>query len=258
MSFDRAPGFAGRAKGVLLSSYQADLESATRSDSAFAAKTVEVDAVRLRYREAGSGPVLLCLHGGGGLRLSRTHEMLAETHRVIAFELPGFGETASDPRFATVADLANLMHRAVAALAIDRYDLMGHGLGAGLALAMALQRPDPVDAIVLIAPRAIRPVPAAETGSRTIAGIETETFEAALAELQVPVLALFGTADRVTPTAAARHYRARLPHCHVVMVYDAAHALDADRPEAVTSVIADFLERRESFIVRKDSGLIHP
>jgi hypothetical protein len=42
------------------------------------------------------------------------------------------------------------------------------------------------------------------------------------------------------------------------MVYDAAHATDADRPEAVASVVDDFLRRQESFLVRQKSGLIHP
>jgi pimeloyl-ACP methyl ester carboxylesterase len=195
---------------------------------AFSDKTVAVGGTRLRYCEAGSGRALLCLSDDGASRISRAHEILAETHRVIALELPG----------ATVADAAGLVRGAAAALAIERYDLMGHGRGAGLALAAALACRNVVDAVVLLAPVA--------------------TLEAALGELQVPVLALFGTADPVTPTSAARLYRAILPNCNVVMVYDAAHAMDAERPEAVAAVVADFLERRESFIVSRESGLIHP
>jgi hypothetical protein len=34
--------------------------------------------------------------------------------------------------------------------------------------------------------------------------------------------------------------------------------IDADRPEAVASVVDDFLERHASFLVRQLSGLIHP
>ena len=67
-----------------------------------------------------------------------------------------------------------------------------------------------------------------------------------------------GTADRIAPPEAAHLYRESLPNCHLIMVYDAAHAIDADRPEAVASVVDDFLKRREYFLVRQESGLIHP
>jgi pimeloyl-ACP methyl ester carboxylesterase len=55
-----------------------------------------------------------------------------------------------------------------------------------------------------------------------------------------------------------RLYREKLPNCHFILVYDAGHAIDADRPEAFASLVGDFLIRRESFIVPKHSGLIHP
>ena len=271
-----------------MSSEQAIINEAG-SAARFSRKSVDIDGIGLRYREAGAGAPLVCLHGGGGLRLSRAHGILAEHHRVIALAIPGFGETPADPRLATLADFATLLNRAVAALGLERYSLMGHGLGAGLALAMALARPDPVDAIVLIAPVAIRPtrpaggkvgsdmlyvhperhgaaepLPAsvaalqAETASLLFRAFEDEAFEAGLKALQVPVLSLFGTVDQVTPTDLARLYRTALPSSYIAMVYDAAHAIDAERPEAVASIAADFLARRERFIVSSDIGLINP
>ena len=49
-----------------------------------------------------------------------------------------------------------------------------------------------------------------------------------------------------------------MPSCHLVMVYVAAHAIDADRAEAVASVVDDFLLHKEEFLVRRKSDLIHP
>ena len=43
-----------------------------------------------------------------------------------------------------------------------------------------------------------------------------------------------------------------------MMVYAAAHAIDADRPEAVTELIHDFVLRRGDFIVRELDDTIHP
>src|SRR5216683_7908136 len=38
-----------------------------------------------------------------------------------------------------------------------------------------------------------------------------------------------------------RYYKALIPSCHLVLVYEAAHALSEDRPEAFTEVVSDFL-----------------
>ena len=83
-------------------------------------------------------------------------------------------------------------------------------------------------------------------------------LEAQMARLEVPTLVLFGTEDRLTPPELGRHYRAILPNCHLVLVYDAAHALDADRPEAFAALVTDFVARREQFVVREESGLRYP
>ena len=47
----------------------------------FAERCVRADGFEIRYVEAGEGPALVCFHGAGGLRLSRSHELLAERFR---------------------------------------------------------------------------------------------------------------------------------------------------------------------------------
>ena len=49
--------------------------------------------------------------------------------------------------------------------------------------------------------------------------------------LNVPTLVLFGTLDRSIPPEMGRVYREMMPNCHLVLVYDAGHALDMDRPD---------------------------
>lgn len=262
--------------------------------AAFEERFVEADGFRIRYLEGGSGPPLVCLHGGGGLRLAPAHDILAKNHRVIAFEMPGFGASPENQRSASTEDLGRSMNAAVAVLGLDRYSIMGTSFGSKVALWMAIERPEVVECIVLISPAAIRekqgPVPThvapgeaakllyahperqpkseppprelvakhAALTSRLLGPGRDTPFEARLAKLPHPVLALFGTADRVTPPEGAHLFREILPHCHIVLVYDAAHAIDADRPEALASVVGDFLARGERFLVRETSGLIHP
>ena len=83
-------------------------------------------------------------------------------------------------------------------------------------------------------------------------------LEDQLPDLRVPTLVLFGTLDRSIPPEMGRIYREKMPNCHLVLVYDAGHALDMDRPEAFASVVNDFVSRREGFIVTATSSLLYP
>jgi pimeloyl-ACP methyl ester carboxylesterase len=263
------------------------------TDKMFKESFVEADDFRIRYAEAGNGHALICLHGGGGLRLSPAHDLLAQDYRVIAFEMPGFGTSPENRRSTSTEDLAHSMNAAVSALRVERYSLMGTSFGSKVALWMAIQRPEPVDAIVLISPAAIRaqegPVPTrvspdeaarllyahperhtappprpemmakhAALTSRLLGPPRDAPFEERLAQLPHPVLALFGTADKVTPPEGAHLFREALSSCHIMLVYDAAHAIDVDRPEAVASIVGDFLARKGEFLVCNTSDSVHP
>src|SRR5207237_9627886 len=79
-----------------------------------------------------------------------------------------------------------------------------------------------------------------------------------LASLNVPTLVIFGTRDGVISPELGRVYREKMPNCNYVLVFDAGHEVAADRPEAFVSLVGDFLERREAFIVSQTSSLLHP
>ena len=270
-------------------------EAVERPGAAFVERYVEVDGFRIRYVEAGNGPPLICFHASGGPRLSRGHDLLAERHRVILFEAPGFGQSAVNERFDSVVDLARTMAAAVDALEIEKYSLWGTSFGGRLACWLAVQYPDRLDALVLVAPAAILPeghtsrtagVPLEDRARLYFAHPERQPpgpppdpaviakqealvgrlrgpnrdadLESRLAGLSVPTLVLFGTEDRLIPSEMGRVYREIMPNCHLVLVYDSGHHIDADRPEAFASVVLDFLERHEQFLVTRTSSLIHP
>jgi pimeloyl-ACP methyl ester carboxylesterase len=258
----------------------------------FADRQLEVEDLRIRYREAGQGDAVVCIHGAYGMRVSRMHELLAAGYRVIVFELPGFGESPPDPAATSMRLLAASMNRALGALGLGKYSLIGAGIGAKVALWMALEQADRVRALVLLGPVAvvadassvpITPAPAidllyahperqapAPTQSDAVrarqeallarmkALMRDPDLPSRLRELTVPSLALFGTKDRIAAPDDARLYRDLMPKCNLIFVYDAAHALDADRPEAVAEVVADFLKRQDQFLVAAESALIHP
>ena len=257
----------------------------------FAERSINADGFDIRYLEAGDGPALVCFHGAGGLRRSRAHELLAERHRVIAFEAPGFGESPTNERSKSLSELAGSMVAAIGALGIERCSLWGQSFGGKLALWAALHAPDRLDALVLTAPAAIRqdsgalpgpeqlaamlhahperrldaapPTPEVDAKQRELVGRligpprDTE-LEEGMRTLAVPTLVLFGTEDRLTPPELGRIYRELLPDCQFVIVYDAAHAIYDDRPEALVAIMGEFIEHPDEFVVTRDSGLLYP
>jgi len=110
---------------------------------------------RLSIIEAGDGPPVLAVHGLGATKGSFLPLVatLSERFRVIALDLPGFGDSdkpigaAYDPRFFAEActDLLD-------ALGLNRVHLIGNSLGGRVALEVALRRPDRVERLALLAP----------------------------------------------------------------------------------------------------------
>ena len=118
-------------------------------------RTVATSGARLSIMEAGLGPPVVALHGLGGTKGSflPTVAALAGRFRVIAVDLPGFGDSdkpigaAYDARFFAGAgiDLLN-------ALSLDRVHLIGNSLGGRIALEIALRHPGRVGRLALLAP----------------------------------------------------------------------------------------------------------
>ena len=105
--------------------------------------------------EAGTGPPLLALHGLGGTKASflPTLAAMAETHRVIALDLPGFGESAKP----IGARLRRALHgpsviAAMDGLEIDTAHLVGNSMGGRVALEAGMRHADRVDRLVLLCP----------------------------------------------------------------------------------------------------------
>src|SRR5215468_1951537 len=120
---------------------------------------IEVDGFHLRYWESGPsrpvGTVVVLEAMTWGL--STLRDALGQKYRVIALELPGFGSSPANTRSQSVQELANTMAQASAQVVAEHYTLIGTSFGANVALWQTLQSPDTVEALVLIAPTAIRP-----------------------------------------------------------------------------------------------------
>ena len=87
-----------------------------------------IDGRRVAYREEGAGPAIVFLHGLGGNSASwqLQFEALSSTHRVVAWDMPGFGNSDLLPtQPATTRDFSTLALQFLDALGIQS----AHGVG---------------------------------------------------------------------------------------------------------------------------------
>ncbi len=100
------------------------------------------------------------------------------------------------------------------------------------------------------------PAPPAARLFRPAAG--AAQLESRLSQVRCPTLVALGSRDQLVAPEAAALYRSQIPNCHVSLVYDAGHLIAAERPEALSNVVADFVENRETFVVTRQRSVINP
>ncbi|HWP64887.1 MAG TPA: alpha/beta fold hydrolase [Candidatus Limnocylindria bacterium] len=106
------------------------------------------------YLEAGRGPAVVLLHGLGATNASMlpTLAALARDHRVLAPDLPGFGESAKPVLAYDPAFFARWLAGFLDVLGIERAVLIGNSMGGRVALELGLVAPERVERLVLFTP----------------------------------------------------------------------------------------------------------
>jgi pimeloyl-ACP methyl ester carboxylesterase len=115
---------------------------------------VRAGALDTFYLEAGEGPPVVLLHGLGATNASMlpTLAALARGHRILAPDLPGFGESEKPIRAYDPAFFAGWLGDFLDAVGVERAVLIGNSMGGRVALEMGLTVPARVDRLVLFAP----------------------------------------------------------------------------------------------------------
>jgi pimeloyl-ACP methyl ester carboxylesterase len=161
-------------------------------DLASSALAPGLSPVRVHYRDAGSGPPIVILHGGWGYEIypfERQIAALAGGHRLVAPDRTGYGGSGRLDRQAT-----DFHHRAAAetfavidALGLDRPVVWGHSDGAVIAFLMGLAEPDRLGGLIVEAAHFLRNKPASR-----------EFFDAMMRDPD-------GLGERVTTVLAREH-----------------------------------------------------
>lgn len=125
------------------------------SNTAIHYKTAQLGDVELFYREAGkaSDPTVLLLHGfpTSSHMYRNLIPLLADSYRIIAPDLPGFGSTKAPARGAydyTFDNLYKAVESLTVALGLDRFAIMVFDYGAPVGFRLAAANPGKISAII--------------------------------------------------------------------------------------------------------------
>jgi len=122
-------------------------------------RTVDVHGRSVSFIEAGSGPVLLLVHGMAGTcdNWGSVIEPLAMKHTVIAPDFPGHGASAPGGGDYSLGGLAGGLRDLLLTLGHERATLVGHSLGGGVAMQFTYQFPEMVERLVLVSSGGLGP-----------------------------------------------------------------------------------------------------
>lgn len=243
----------------------------------------DVNGLHLYHELYGEGPPLVLLHGGMltiELDFAALIPALAGSHTVVGVEMQGHGRTADTDRVITPAALASDVVALLDHLGIDRAAVLGHSLGAAVALELAVSHPGRVAAAVSVS-GSVRPDgmhedltdPARQaTSPRMPTAQDFADFQQAYARLSphpehfadfltalsrsaadlqgwsdeqlagiaAPVLLVLGDRDFVTVEHGALMLRL-IPGSQLAVLPDTTHMETTRRPDLLLPVLARFL-----------------
>jgi pimeloyl-ACP methyl ester carboxylesterase len=116
---------------------------------------VDIDGMSVHYRDEGSGPPVVLVHGTGAnlFTWDAWAAALSPSHRVVRLDLPAFALTGPRPdgdyRLDTYVEF---LDRFVAKVGVSKFALAGNSLGGAIAWRFAAAHPDEVTALILVDP----------------------------------------------------------------------------------------------------------
>jgi pyruvate dehydrogenase E2 component (dihydrolipoamide acetyltransferase) len=151
------PGVPDADVNAFVEAFLADFKPVEKAEGGGPSpQTVQVAGRTVRYLKAGpdQGTPIVLIHGFGAdiTTWMFNQAALSEERPVYAVDLPGHGGSAKDVLGGSVADLAAVILGFMDTVGIDKAHLVGHSLGGAIAIEVALDAPERVTALTLIAP----------------------------------------------------------------------------------------------------------
>jgi pimeloyl-ACP methyl ester carboxylesterase len=125
-------------------------------------KFVNVDGLKLRYIEEGSGPSMLFLHGASlgssaDVFLRNLGPFAKAGFRAVAFDLPGFG-LSDIPEKQSVPQQRNSIPKFIDAAGLGKTALIAHSRSGGFAVQLALEDPNRYSHVIILGTGSLLPL----------------------------------------------------------------------------------------------------
>jgi pimeloyl-ACP methyl ester carboxylesterase len=237
-----------------------------------------LDSGVVHYEYFGRGRPLIFIHGwlGSWRYWVPAMDALSEEYRVYAFDLWGFGDSDKSKHEYSVRSYVELLNAFIQKLGVlGPIPLVGHALGATVAVAFALEYPEEVDRVMAVS----LPLSGEAVNRRFLAGgnsifdrvlgrsptagyetIEQETSRTApnaiqdsvesvvnldlrskLPALPHPLLVLYGENDSVILPSPESEFQALKSNVRVLSMPDTRHFPMLDRSSQFNRLLLDFL-----------------
>lgn len=115
-------------------------------------RSLRIGGARLHVREVGDGPPVLLINGlGTHTAMWAPLERALPDFRLIEFDAPGTGQSATPPHPVTIPALAWIAGRVLEAAGAERADALGYSMGGLVAQQLAVSEPTRVRRLVFVA-----------------------------------------------------------------------------------------------------------
>jgi pimeloyl-ACP methyl ester carboxylesterase len=239
---------------------------------------VVIDGGLVHYEAFGRGEPVVFIHGwlGSWRYWMRTMEALAGEYRTYALDLWGFGDSDKSRERYSVGDYTALLHDFMEGLGTRKVSLVGHALGATIALHFATKYPDQVSRLAMVSlpvtPEAIsgrlldfannsvlarmlwwRQITHKEVQQEaekmaekvialSIQSVMEVNAQALIDEVDQPSLAIYGEKDNVVDPTPTRGLNGRLPNLRPMGLAEAGHFPMLEEANKFNRLLKDFLE----------------
>lgn len=126
--------------------------SEERSSGPLEPREITLHGHRVSYRAAGSGPLVVLIHGiaGSSATWEEVLPRLVERYTVVAPDLLGHGSSAKPRADYSLGAYASAIRDLLGVLGYERGTIVGHSLGGGVAMQFAYQFPERCERMVLV------------------------------------------------------------------------------------------------------------
>ena len=151
-------GLAALALGLLVAAWFYRDHPAAQVEARWAtppSQFVEIDGVRLHYREEGEGPPVVLLHANYAslFMWEPWAAALKDRYRVIRLDLPAHGLTGPEPSGDySLQRIQSLFEQFVDARGLERFVVVGTSIGGTVAMRYAADHPERIERLVMISP----------------------------------------------------------------------------------------------------------